>query len=233
MKRKQVTLAVLLAALSFFAAPSARALTQADDLAIRKAVANAPAAEVAAKAAQIVSQATKADRQDAAVATVREIVSKKPATLIAAIGAMTKAAPDLSVAIVTAATKLSPDQAAQIAKAAATSAPDQADQIAAAVAKLTPKTALQVTEAVALAVPSQSSKIVEMVLAAVPSAQNEITSSSVLSRSTQRSAATGGSGGIITTRPGTISGNTPTTPPSSVGTSVAGADPQRAYGSPE
>ncbi|MFO1498291.1 MAG: hypothetical protein U1G07_07865 [Verrucomicrobiota bacterium] len=232
MKRKQVTLAVLLAALSLVAAPSARALTQADNLAIKTAVAKAPAAELAAHAAQIVAQANKEDRKDAALVTVREIVSKRPAVLLAAVAAMTKAAPDLGADIASEAAKLSPDQATDIAKAAATSAPSRADQIAAAVAKVTPKSASRIAQAVATVVPSQTANIVEMVLNAVPSASTEVSANSFLTRSSQRSASSPGTGGTITTRPGTIAGTPPPgTPPSEVGAPTTGSDPRRQYGS--
>jgi hypothetical protein len=233
MKRNKATLAVLLAALSFFAAPSASAISQSDVVAIRKTVANVPAAELAAKAAQIVAQASNADRQEVALATVREIVSKRPATLVAAVAAIAKTSPEVTVAVVTEAARLANDQAPEIAKAAASSAPAQSDRIAAAVAKAAPKSATQVTRAVATVVPTQTSRIVERVVASVPSARAEIASDSVITRLTQRSAATTGNTGIITTRPGTIAGTpAPDVPPTSVSGPVIGSDPRRSYASP-
>lgn len=233
MKRNQVTLAVLLAALSFFAAPSANAISRSDIVAIKKAVADVPAAEMAATAAQLVSQATAADRQQVAVTAVREIASKRPAVLVAVVAAIAKVAPDVSVAVATEAAKLVGKQAAEIAKAAATGAPEQADKIAAAVAKVSPKAATTVAREVALVAPEQTTRIVEHVLASVPAAQTAISADATITRLSQRSAGTQGPTGNITTRPGTISGApAPVVPPSSVGAPTAGSDPQRRYGSP-
>lgn len=232
MKRNKATLAVLLAALSFFAAPSASAISQSDVLAIKKAVANVPAAEVAAKAGQIVSQASDSDRKEVALATVRETVGQKPAALVAVVAAIAKAAPEVTVAVAAEAAKLSNDQAADIAKAATTSAPDQAEQIAAAVAKATPKSATSVARSVATVTPDRTDKIVEVVLAAVPAARNEIANDSTLTRLSQRSAGTQGQGGIFTTRSGSISGKpTPGVPPIVVTGATVGSDQRRKYGS--
>jgi len=214
MKRNQVILAVLLAALSFVAAPSASALSHSQALAIKKVVADVPAAEVAARAADLVSQADKSDRKDVALATVREIISKRPATLIAVVAAITKAAPDLSVAVASEAARLAGDQAAAIAKAASTGNPAQADRIAAEVSRIAPSSATKITRAVAAVVPDQTPRIIETVVASVPSAQTEIANDATIQRMSRRSASASTGTGIITTRAGTIRGTpTPNVPP--------------------
>ncbi len=233
MKRNPVTLAVLLAALSFFAAPSASAISQQDIQAIKKEVASVPAAETAAKAAQIVSQAAQADRQDVALATIREIISNKPGTLLAVVAAIAKAAPETSAAVAAEAAKLVRDQSAEIAKAAASGAPDHAQEIAAAVAKASPNRATQVARSVSTSVPDQTSLIVEKVIASVPESRTSISKDATLTRLSQRSSATTGGTGIITTRPGTIRGTpVPNLPPEDTGNPTEGSDPRRRYGTP-
>src|SRR5690349_12325335 len=111
MKRNQVTLAVLLAALSFVAAPSASALSHSQVVAIKKVVADIPPAEMAAKAAALVSQSAKADRKEVALVTVREIAAKRPATVVAVVAAIAKAAPEVSAVVAAEAAKLAPEQA--------------------------------------------------------------------------------------------------------------------------
>jgi hypothetical protein len=213
MKRNQVTLAVLLAALSFVAAPSASAISLSQVQAIRKVVADVPPAEIAARAADLVSQAPKADRKDVALTAIREVVNKRPATVVAVVAAIAKAAPEVSVAVAAEAARLATDQAAAIAKAAASGAPAQAEQIAVAVAKAVPGSATQVTRSVALVVPDQVGGISEAVVKSVPTAANEITTDPTIQRLSRRSASTPVGTGIITTRAGTIRGTTPNVPP--------------------
>jgi hypothetical protein len=234
MKRKHVTLAVLLAALSFFAAPSATALPQSELLSIKKTVVDTPAAELAARAADLVTQASKADQEEVAVATVRDIAARRPATIVAVVGAISKANSEVSVAVAAEAAKLIAERASEIAKAAAAGAPSQASQIAAAVAKVAPKSATKVTRAVASIVPDQTTKVVETVLSSVPSARADIAKDATLTRMSQRMAAdAGGNSGIITTLPGTINGTpAPNSPPLDVGTPTQGTDPNRKYGTP-
>jgi hypothetical protein len=209
MKRNQVTLAVLFAALSFVAAPSASALSGTQVQAIKKVVADVPPAEIAARAADLVSQAPAVDRKDVALATVREVVSKRPATIIAVVAAIAKVAPEVSVAVAGEAAKLASDQAASIAKAASAGAPAQAEQIAVAVAKAVPSSATKVTRSVALVVPDQVTTVSEAVVKAVPAAANDIAVDPTIKRLSQRSASQPVESGIITTRGGTIRGTPP------------------------
>lgn len=228
MKRKQVTLAVILAALSCLAAPSALAISEADVLTIKKAVATVPGAEISAKAAQLVAQAADKDRKEVALITVREVASKRPGAIIPVIGAIAKAAPEVSVSVAEEAVKLVDYLAPEIAKAAAAGAPAHADKIAAATAKMAPKSATKVTLYVASVVPDQALKVVETVVAMVPAAQTEISNEPSLARLTRRSAGNQGGSGIITSRPGTIGGGpVPPTPPTQVGPGAPGFDPNR------
>ena len=234
MKRKQVTLAVLLAALSFFAAPSASAISQSQVLTIKKTVADVSAAELGARASDLVVQAGKSEKEEVAVATVREVASRRPATIVAVVGAMAKATPEVSVAIAAEAAKLVAERASEIAKAVAAAVPAQANQIAAAVAKVAPKSATKVTRAVASVVPDQTSSIVQNVVASVPSAKGEIQRDATITRLSQRMSDNSGGTGIFTTRPGTIRGTDTTQlpPPTDTGSPIAGADEKRHYGQP-
>jgi hypothetical protein len=232
MKRNQVTLAALIAALSFFAASSVGAISQSDILTIKRAVAAVPAAEVSAKAVQMVTQASETDREEVALTTIREVVVARPAAVVAVVAAISKAAPEVSVAVAAEAAKLSSGQATEIARAAATGAPAKSDQIAAAVAKVTPKAALKVTRAVASVVPDQTARVIETVVASVPAAKPQIAADAGLQRMSQRSAAGPAPTGIIITRGGTIRGTTPSGTPTDAGDPVEGADSQRLYGTP-
>jgi hypothetical protein len=213
MKRNQVTLAVVLAALSFAAVPSASAISVSQVQAIRKVVADVPPAEIAARAADLVSQAPKADRKDVALTTIREVVAKRPATVVAVVAAIAEAAPEVSAVVAAEAAKLATDQAATIAKAAASGAPAQAEQIAVAVAKAVPGSVTQVTRSVALVVPDQVASVTEAVVKSFPTAANEITADPTIQRLSRRSSSTGTGTGIITTRGGTIRGIMPNQPP--------------------
>jgi hypothetical protein len=228
MKRNNVSLAVLLAALSCFGASSANALPQSQLVSIKQAVANAPVAELAAQAAQLVTQATKADREEVAVVVVREVVSRKPATAAAVVGAVSKVAPELSATVAAEAAKLSESQAPEIARAATTAAPAHAEKIAAAVAKVAPASSLKIARRAVATTPEQASKIVEAIIAAVPSSRASIASDTAitaLARVSQSSASETGGSGVISSRPGTISGlPAPNLPPESVGPPVPGED---------
>jgi hypothetical protein len=227
MKRNQATLAVLLAALSFFAAPSANAISMSQVQAIKKVVADVPPAEIAARAADLVSQAPSADRKEVALTTVREVVSKRPATVVAVVAAIAKASPDISALVASEAAKLASDQAAAIARAAASSAPAQADLIAVAVASATPASAVKVTRSVVMVVPDQASVVSEAVVKSIPTVANDISSDVTIKRLTTRSASTGTGTGIITTRPGTIRGTPPPNTPPTSETPMAGIDYSR------
>jgi hypothetical protein len=233
MKRKHVTLAVLLAALSFFAAPSATAIPESQTLAIKKTVATVPAAELAARASDLVAQADKGEKEEVAVTTVREVASKRSATIVAVVGAIAKRSPELSVSVAAEAARLVAERATEIAKAAAAGAPSQADRIAAAVAKVAPKSATKVTRAVASVVPEQTTQIVQSVVSTVPTAKDEIAKDATISRLSQRMASDSGQSGIFTTLPGTIRGTPPPNlPPTDAGSPTAGADSNRNYGTP-
>jgi hypothetical protein len=220
MKRNQILAAFVLAALCA-TAPSAYALTQTQVVAIKQSVATAPAAELPARAAQIVTQASDTEREEVAIMTVTEAVSRRPAAAAAIVGAISKAAPEVTVAVAREAAKLSSDQASEIARAASMAVPAQAHKIAAAVAKVAPASAVRVTRVVAWAVPENAHVIVQNVVSVVPQLKAQIEQDQTITslvRSSASSAAETAGTGEVRTRPGTITGDpAPTTAPTPVG----------------
>ena len=78
MKRKTLFVAALLAALATFGVSSAQALSASRVAAIKKAVANVPSPELAAKAASIVANADVAEREEVAVEACLLYTSPSP-----------------------------------------------------------------------------------------------------------------------------------------------------------
>jgi len=75
--KQLVTTATFIVALTL-ATPSAFAITAAEAKAVKKAVTSVPVAEMPAKAAQLVTEASKEDREAVAVTAVRAGIYKKP-----------------------------------------------------------------------------------------------------------------------------------------------------------
>ena len=233
MKRKTLFVAALLAALATFGVSSAQALSASRVAAIKKAVANVPAPELAAKAASIVANAESAEREEVAVEAVRAIVSKKPSLAPSIVGAISKIYPESSAKVAAEATTLSNEQAGEVVKAATSAAPRQADRIAGAVAKVAPNSAVKVTRTAVHLVPTAADDIVEHVITTVPSSRQEIQKDAVVTRFTRRSASEGGGQGTITSFKGAINGTVPSGSPSQITTVTPGSDPDReSYGRP-
>jgi hypothetical protein len=233
MKLTNLTIIAFIAALTAFAGPT-RNLPEAQVSAIQHAFVGIRAPELAAKAAEIVARAKNEDKTLVAVATVRIVVSKRPASAPAVVSAISKAAPQASAEVAAEASKIAPDQSAEIAKAAAAAAPEHAEKIAAAVSEVTPKAALQITRAVVTAVPLASLKVVESVVAVVPAAAPQLERDQTIARVTRSAAAAahhGGAHGTATSLPGTIAGDPRPTTPTAVVTATPGVDPNR-YNTP-
>ena len=160
MKYKQrIVLAAVLAALTCFTVSPAQALTEKETAGITQAIKDAPAAELAVTAAEIVTQAAKKEKEATAVTVVRAAIAKNSASAISVVSSVVKAAPATAPAVAAAAAKLAPDQIEGIACAAALAAPELADKIVAAVAEVDPKAESRVAKAVMLAVPQAEAKI--------------------------------------------------------------------------
>jgi hypothetical protein len=148
-----------------------RAGTEAQKALVNKAIEKAPVAELAAKAADLVSNAKASERTDLAVTAVEVIVSKHPTAAATVVAAIAKAAPGAAAKAAAKAAELNPAHAAIIARAAALAAPRYASQVAVAVSNRAPKSATQVAQAVMFAVPSQAVQIADAVAAAQPQTQ--------------------------------------------------------------
>ena len=158
-KPNQFAVAALLAGLTCFATTPAQALTEKEVSAINNTIKAAPAADLPVKAAELVTQCAKKEKEAVAVAVVRAAIAKKPAIAVSIVSSVVKAAPLTAPAVAAAAAKLAPDQLEAIATAAALAAPELADKIVAAIADVYPKAEERVAKAVMLAVPQAQAKI--------------------------------------------------------------------------
>jgi len=158
-KNNQFVLAALLAGLTCFATSPAQALTEKEVSSITQSIKDAPVADLPAKAAEMVTQSAKKEKQAVAVAVVRAAIAKKAASAVSVVSSVVKAAPFTAPAVAAAAAKLAPDQLEAIATAAALAAPDLADKIVAAITDVYPKAEERVAKAVMLAVPQAQAKI--------------------------------------------------------------------------
>ena len=131
-------------------------------------LATVPAAELPAKAADLVLQAKPRARQAATVNVVKSAVGINPAASPAIVGAIARAVPQMASAAASAAASEQPKQASAIAKAAAAAAPAKAGQIVFAVCRAVPNEYQAIAAAVSQAVPGASKEIVEAVAAALP-----------------------------------------------------------------
>ncbi len=127
-----------------------------------------PAAELPAKAADLVVQAKSRDRQATTADVVKAAVMINPAAAPAIVGAIARAVPEMaSVAAGAAAAEL-PKQASAIAKAATAAAPSQAAKIVVAVCRAAPNQYRNIAIAVSEAAPTAGKAIVNAVATALP-----------------------------------------------------------------
>ena len=167
-----------------------------------------PAAELPAKAADLVLHAKSRDRQTTTINVVKGAVGINPAAAPAIVGAIAKTVPDMaSVAAGTAAAE-QPKQASAIAKAAAAAAPSKAGKIVAAVCRAVPNEYRNVAVAVAQVVPGAGKEIVDAVASALPDLKpgiervlagyggNAVSVGSTLDQATKVSPTSTGSGAV-------------------------------------
>jgi hypothetical protein len=122
----------VLGGISSFASESSKASPYRDTL---KSV---PAAELPAKAADMVKQAKERDWGSRTVAVVKDTAAINPAALTAVVAAIAKAVPEMAAIAAETAAIEQPKQAAAVAKAAAAAAPAKAGKITAAVCRAAP-----------------------------------------------------------------------------------------------
>jgi hypothetical protein len=102
---------------------------------IKKELRAATAAEIPAKAAQLVAQAKPEARAATAEDVVTAVFAVRPVAMVAAVSAIARVNPDVAAVAAAKASTLLPKKAAAIARAAGDAAPAQVSQINAAVSK--------------------------------------------------------------------------------------------------
>jgi hypothetical protein len=162
------TIASILLSVAFLAAGSSfgKDAPQADSF--NEVLAAVPAAELPAKAADLILHSRSRERQAATVNVVKGAVGINPAAAPAIVGAIARAVPDMASVAAGAAAALQPKQAAAIAKAAAAAAPAKAGKIVTAVCRAVPNEYRNIAAAVAQVVPDAGKEIVNGVAAALP-----------------------------------------------------------------
>ncbi len=131
-------------------------------------LAAAPAAELPAKAADLVAHTRARERVAATIEVVKAAVAINPAAAPATVGAIARAVPAVAhIAAGTAAAE-QPKQASAIAKAAAAAAPSKAGKIVIAVCRAVPNDYRNIAIAVSQAAPTSGKEIVKAVAAALP-----------------------------------------------------------------
>ena len=126
--KKLVFTAALMVALAMVA-PSTFGITAAQTKAVKKAVTSVPVAEMPAKAAQLVTEASKEDREAVAVTAVRAGISKSRSSARLMVSAVAKVAPEVAGAVTMAASEMEASQAGYIASAAISAAPSAKNEI--------------------------------------------------------------------------------------------------------
>jgi hypothetical protein len=127
-----------------------------------------PAAELPAKAADLVQHAKSRERAATTAEVVRAAVGANPAAAPAIVSAIARAVPEMAAVAAGAAAAEQPKQAAAIAKAAAAAAPSQARKIVVAVCRAVPNDYRNIAVAVSQVVLSANKDIVNAVATAIP-----------------------------------------------------------------
>ena len=136
--------------------------------AARETLSHVPAAELPAKAAEMIKQTKPSGQEAMTVKVVKSALDINPAAAPAVVGAVARALPDMaSVAAGTAAGQ-QPKQASVIARSAAAAAPTKAGKIVAAVCRSAPSNFRNIAIAVSQVVPGSGKEILEAIGLAIP-----------------------------------------------------------------
>jgi len=133
-----------------------------------------PAAEMPAKAAELVGAAPPRQREKVAFEAVKAGLELNPNAAAALAGALSKAAPEAAPAVAGAAAQLKPQLAPVIARAAAGAAPTLAGKIVLAVCRAVPADYRRIAVAVSQVAPGADKEILKAVAAAIPSLKETI-----------------------------------------------------------
>ena len=150
------------------------AFSSLDAASLKKTLSSVPAAELPAKAAQLIADTKTRDQKPTTINVVKTALGINPAAAPAIVGAIARAVgPMASVAAGTAAEE-QPKQACAIAKAAAAAAPSEAGQIVLAVCRAAPSEYRCIAVAVSEVAPDANKEILEAVAIALPELGPEI-----------------------------------------------------------
>ncbi|MCU0786217.1 MAG: hypothetical protein MUF81_19655 [Verrucomicrobia bacterium] len=127
-----------------------------------------PAAELPAKAAQLVVEARTREREARTISVVKAAVDINPAAAPAIVSAIARRVPDMAAVAAGTAAAEQPKQASIIAKAAAAAAPSKAGNIVEAVCRAVPNEYRTIAVAVSEAVPNAGKDILNAVASARP-----------------------------------------------------------------
>lgn len=123
----------MLALLATLAAPSVFAATTAQLKAIKKTLNAVPVPELAAKAAELVEESSKEDRETVAITVVRAAIHKSRSSAPLVVAAISKVAPEVAGPVSRIAAEMEAGQSASIAAAATSAAPAARAEIASSV----------------------------------------------------------------------------------------------------
>lgn len=149
----------------------------ADPIDYKQVLVSVTVLEMPAKAAELVKQAPKADREVVTSATVNNAAALRPTALPAVVGAIARAVPEMAATAASVAAAAQPKLAVEIARAAAVSAPTQAVAIVKAIGAALPAHVRDVALTVSTLVPKDTAKTLVAMA-------NEVSSSSTLAAST-------------------------------------------------
>ncbi len=124
---------MLVALAAAVAVPSAFAVTDAQLKAVKKSLNAVPVPELPAKAAELVTQAAKEDREVVAVTAVRAAIHKSRSSAPLVVAAISKAAPEVAAPVSRVAAELEAGQSGSITAAAVGAAPHAKTEIVSSV----------------------------------------------------------------------------------------------------
>ena len=134
----------------------------------------ATAAELPAKAADLVAHADAKTLKQTTIEVVKAAVGLNPAAAPAIVGGIAQASPEMAATAAATAVALVPNEAVVIARAAAAAAPAKAGAIVEAICRVQPANYQKVADAVAEVVPGAGRDILAGVAAAIPQLKNAI-----------------------------------------------------------
>lgn len=127
-----------------------------------------PAAEMPAKAADLISHSKSRDRATTTVDVIVAAIAINPAAAPSIVGAIARTTPYMASVAAGIAAAEQPKQAAAIAKAAAAAAPSQARKIVMAVCRAVPNDYRSIALAVSQVVPTASKEILNAITSCMP-----------------------------------------------------------------